>query len=175
MAKSKANARVKIEPGWLDKQAAAAVLGVKERQFDSRHRKMIRDEHVRMIDHRPFFYVPAIVAALVDEAKQRTVIDVAGGDPMMLAPGDSPALERWRNARADTAEIERDLKVGSVVDAEIIHQCMVPALRGMRGVGERLRNEFGNAAADIFNEGIDEFGARMLAELEKFRPAKDAK
>lgn len=163
-----AKGKTKAEPGWLDKQAAAAALGIKERQFDSRHRRMIGDEHVKLIDRRPFFFMPAIIEALVTEARDKALLDSTGPDGILMTGPDSPELRRFRKLRGDLLEIELNEKTKALVNIALLDAAVRPALAVMRQTGDRLVREFGNAAGEVFNEGASEFEAAMVRTLETF-------
>ena len=155
-------------PGWFTREELADIFAVTVTQIDRRHKKLAPADAVQTVDRKTFYRPAGIIAAMIREAST----PAAGADPdnaMLLAPGDSPALERWRAARADVAEIERDERLNKVADVEILNAAVRPALVAMRSTGDRLVREFGNAAGDIFNEGVNEFEAGMLQALDRFR------
>ena len=103
----------------------------------------------------------------------------APADPLLVG-GSSPALERYRHARADLAEMEREEKALRMVSAERVREALVPFLHVMRGTTHRLQTRFGPEAADIFNEGLVEAERVALAALDQLcattkPPAKPAK
>lgn len=75
-------------------------------------------------------------------------------DPLMVAGGNSPALERYRAARADMAELERDRIRGDLVRVAVIMETLRPFLTVLRRAGEQLRLKCGNDAVEIFNDSI---------------------
>ena len=75
---------------------------------------------------------------------------------MLMRSGESATLERWRLAKAKLAEIELEEKVGTLLILDDVLEWANMMAHVMRGVGERLQRSFGQAAADVLNEGIDD-------------------
>jgi phage terminase Nu1 subunit (DNA packaging protein) len=73
----------------------------------------------------------AVVRNRLDKA-----LESASGD------ADSPGLERWRNARADTAEIERDLLVGSVCKTDWMERNRSALVSAFRSQSESVMAGF---------------------------------
>ena len=62
----------------------------------------------------------------------------------------------------DLAEREKRL-----VRVEAVTDALQPAIAAMRTTGERLTKQFGNAAAEIYNEGLTEFEAAAHRVLDE--------
>lgn len=83
-------------------------------------------------------------------------------DDPLLAGGDSPNLERYRGARADLAELDREQRVGNLVSVEELAPVLLQAAGLIRGAGEKLQRLFGPDAFAIFSEAVD--AAEQLIE-----------
>lgn len=84
---------------------------------------------------------------------------VPDDDPLMVE-GESPALERYREARAKLAELELAKKKGEVIEVEIMRPGLDRLVASFRSLGGKLRERFGDGAYEIYCEALD------LAQLE---------
>jgi hypothetical protein len=71
--------------------------------------------------------------------------------------GSSPALERYRAARADMAEMERDRLSKSLVRVTDIEPALMQLTALLREAGQRIARTAGNDVAGILNEAVDEW------------------
>jgi phage terminase Nu1 subunit (DNA packaging protein) len=72
-----------------------------------------------------------------------------------LMAGEGPAIERWRLAKAQIAEIELEQKRQRLLPIDEIHRGLARSASIMRRAGERLERLFGPDARKIFDEAID--------------------
>ena len=84
-------------------------------------------------------------------------------DDLMSGPA-SPALERYREERALMAKIVRLEREGQLLPRDLVRQSMSKTAAIIRQVGESLQKQFGDAAAHLLYEGIDD----ATAEIERF-------
>jgi len=75
--------------------------------------------------------------------------------------GDSPALERYRTARARIAEIDAEIREGQAVDRDVLHETFSLMASVIRDAGATLRRQFGNDAGDILDVAIDSAVEKM--------------
>ena len=78
------------------------------------------------------------------------------GDDPLLADGDSPALERYRLAKAKHAELDLEHRRSQLIDRE---KCRVVLSRWavvIRRMGEKLARRHGNDAAETVNQALEE-------------------
>ena len=75
-------------------------------------------------------------------------------DPLL--DGDSPALERYRLAKAKHAELDLDLRRGELIEVSRWRDMMIRWSVGIRRMGERLSKRYGNDAAITVNETLEE-------------------
>jgi hypothetical protein len=97
----------------------------------------------------------AIDAWTARKVEQATEAARKASDPL-LAGGDSPELERYRAARADLAEMERDERNGSLIPRQQLDPAFVQYASAIRRAGEALQRRFGNEAAVMLNEALDD-------------------
>ncbi len=80
----------------------------------------------------------------------------APADPMLAGDGDSPALERYRLAKAKEAELKYSRDLGKWMSLEDIREgCGVIAAR-IRGACESLQRQFGPGAREIMDEALED-------------------
>jgi len=138
------------------------------RNFDERVRPKLGADAVLGRGAALRYDLTAVVAALVDYRveQQRAAAEAGGGDPMMSGggggPGDSPALERYRLARAIAEERRNDEAAGLLVRRDLVVDGLRQGITAARASGEKLVRFFGNEAGLLYNEGIDEFERAAL-------------
>lgn len=79
--------------------------------------------------------------------------------------GDSPALERFRAARANLAELEFAERSGTMVQVALIQRGLALLAAPLREAIEALQKQFGAEARDIMEEGLAEFERRMMEDF----------
>lgn len=77
-------------------------------------------------------------------------------DPLLAADGDSRALERYRAAKAATAELDLALRQGDLIDRAKLRSVLTRWAAHLRRTGELLRKHHGKDAAQILDEALDE-------------------
>jgi hypothetical protein len=69
--------------------------------------------------------------------------------------GDSPALEKYRQHRAELAELDVAERRRHLVRREVIHQHLTRFASIIRQAGHDLQKSFGSDAVEIISEAID--------------------
>lgn len=82
-----------------------------------------------------------------------------------LGAGDSPALERYRAARAQLAELELERQKKSLVPRDAIRNGLSRFAHQLRQLAERMGKRHGPEAAITVNEAIDECGRAIDDEF----------
>lgn len=82
-------------------------------------------------------------------------------DDPMLAGGDSPALERYRNARADLAEMDKADREGRTVDAEKVKIALLFIADDMNELGEHYQRQNNKSAFDLLQQQIGKIRGRI--------------
>lgn len=93
-----------------------------------------------------------------------TTSQPADEDAAMLAAGTSPALERYREARARIAELQADEAEGTYVNVAKMQNGLTRMAAIMRDAGSRLQKQCGPDAKAILDEHLDAFEA-LIPEL----------
>lgn len=104
--------------------------------------------------------VGAMRARALDEATRR-----------LVAPGDgddcsSPALERYRSARAGLAELELRERSGDLLSRPCLESQWNAGAVALRNAGDRLQRRFGDEAAELYNEGMADFARAVTQAIQ---------
>lgn len=75
--------------------------------------------------------------------------------------GDSPGLERFRNARAGQEEIKLAQLRGQVMSREIVHGKLSEIAGLIRGCGEQIQREYGDDALQILDQTLDDIDEKI--------------
>lgn len=78
-------------------------------------------------------------------------------DPLMEVEDSTPALERWRLARAKDAEISLAERRGEIVSVELFQRVVEAAFVPLRRFAEEQIKEHGNGTADAWTEAVEQF------------------
>lgn len=148
--------------GWFTRAQTAEIIGVSERQIDGKYRKMLPSSGVKNVGRLVYLNLPELFKAIVADA--RLAADPTSDDPLMSGP-DSPALERFRTARAGLAERDLAERDKELVKGGLLSQALRAGINALRATGDRLIRKFGNECGDIFNEGVNEFEAAAIRVL----------
>ena len=139
--------------GWFLKATLAELFGVTPQHFDRHYRRFAGPDATRTHGGKLYFHGRTLVDAWAESMR---VAAVAPSVDPLLAGGDSPALERYRTARALLAEMEVDRQRENLIPREEIEVALTRFAGVLRRAGESLAREFGNEAAGLMNEAVDE-------------------
>lgn len=89
-------------------------------------------------------------------SRHRHRLSTDDSDEVLMRSGESPTLERWRLAKAQLAEIELEEKIGTILHINDVLVFVGTMADIVRRVGERLQRSYGQPAADVLNDGIDD-------------------
>jgi hypothetical protein len=144
--------------GWFSRADMAKILGMAGSGFDAGPRRLITDEFIRRDGRQVFFHAPTVIRRWAESTFGRGgSVPGAGIDSeeeALFDGSDSPALERWRRAKADLAEIEVQSKRGSLVPRNEIRTGLDAIAARLRGFAEELQREFGPGAIDLLDEAL---------------------
>jgi phage terminase Nu1 subunit (DNA packaging protein) len=90
---------------------------------------------------------------------------VQSDDPL-LEDGDSPALERYRLAKAKLAELDLETRKGQLIERDKARDIFSRWAVLVRRMGERLAKRFGPDAAATVNETLDSCRAAVVEVVE---------
>jgi len=86
---------------------------------------------------------------------------VNGEDPLMVGGENSPAMERYRAARASLAELKLEERKGTLLSREDARERLSRLATIMRATGDHLQRECGPKALAIWDEGLDLFDKEL--------------
>jgi hypothetical protein len=89
---------------------------------------------------------------------------LAKDDDPLMAGGDSPALERYREKKADLADLELKERQNQLIPRDQARQVLGRMAMIQRNGGECLGKQFGPAALVLFNEILDD----VAQEVDRF-------
>jgi Fe-S cluster biosynthesis and repair protein YggX len=137
------------------------------RQMSGRQTKVINEQALRY--EIPFggatINLPAVVRSLHDflaENKHKLSRD----DDDLMNGAATPALERYREERAAMARLDRLEREGKLVSRDTIRQSLAQAAALIRGAGESLQRQFGEGAADVLNEALEDAEREIIRFFE---------
>lgn len=99
----------------------------------------------------------------------RRQVQVADGDPAMV--GDSPALERFREARAKMVELDLEERNRRLLQVDVVESGMQRAAKVLRDAVETLQREFGPEARDLIEGALDDFERIVTEDFSDFGSA----
>ena len=130
------------------------------RQMSGRQPKVLREQAQRY--GLPFggatIHLPDVIRALHDflAANARKLSADDDEDALLGSDAPSPALERYREERAAIARLDRLEREQVLVRRDEIRQGLGRIAAILRTAGETLQQQYGNDAADILNEALDD-------------------
>ena len=144
------------ESGWLTRRQMAAVFDVSPWSFDQHVRPLLPADAVRGEGKDLRFYAAGVVEAWAIRRFRPSAENKSGeSDPLLVGP-QSPALERYREARAEREELLVAQLRGDLVDRREFQALLLRTAHILRGCGEALQRQFGPDAQGILDESIDD-------------------
>ena len=142
---------------WVQRKTAARVIGVSPSTLDDAIRPKCEDAE-RGRGRGLELWLPAIVKAW-HEHQIETHVDTAPPpdvDDPMFENADSPALERYRWARAEQEEMKASQMRGELVEIGDISDGLQLMASILRQAIETLQKQHGQDAADVLSDALDE-------------------
>jgi hypothetical protein len=96
-------------------------------------------------------------------AKNARNLGTDSADPLLAAGGSSPALERYRDERANLARLDRLEREHTLVDRELSHQAWQRVAGVLHRCGEVLQRQFGPAALRLLNQALEDGDREVVA------------
>lgn len=169
---AKATSSQRPGPGWLTAGEMASVFDVAPRTWDSTYRRYANPEAVKHVERRPYFHCRRVIEAW--KAAQGPVEKGKADDPLLIGDADSPALEEYRKARARLAWMEVDQREGTHVPLAELEPALLNLSGVMRQALDTLARRFGNDAAAIVNEALEQWDAGLDKQLHRDADASAA-
>lgn len=88
--------------------------------------------------------------------KQHAKIPTIASEDPLLSDGDSPALERYRLAKAKHAELDLEHRKGELIEVDKAKDILGRWASLIRRMGEKLSKRYGNEAAIEINDTLGE-------------------
>lgn len=152
---------------WVSRIRVAELIGISVTGFDRFVRPHLPADAILGAGRDVKYHAPKCVKLRIEqktaEARQR----VPDGEDALLGGGDSPALEKYRQMRADQEQIKLGEMRRQVLRRQWLLDSLRPALSGMKSAGDRLAKSFGNAAAEIFNDAVDGLNKSLDVTIEQ--------
>jgi hypothetical protein len=133
------------------RQQAAKLARLSVERFDAAIRPLIPDAATEKNGRTLLMAGEAVVDAIAaHRARQGET------DPLMAGTvADSPALERYRLARARAAEMDLQERERTHLPIGELDGMLTHFASHLRRGGETLQRRFGNEASEIFNDAVD--------------------
>jgi hypothetical protein len=139
-------------PEWFTRTEMARVLNVNPRQVDEL-RERVPEDAIKRVDRIVFLHGRRFLDAR-DRAVERA--DERDAEALMTEGADSPAMERFRLARAQLAELELSERTAQVVRLDKLEPAIARFASILRKAGETITRLHGNDAGNVLIEAIDE-------------------
>jgi phage terminase Nu1 subunit (DNA packaging protein) len=143
--------RKRRDDGWIPLADMHRVFGVSSQSFDRYVRSHFPPDAMRKDGRSVVFYARDCIEAWA----VKKFIAPVDGDDSMLATGTSPALERYRLARARQAELDLAEREGSLVRVDQLDAAWVTISGILRRAGATLQRQHGSGARDILDAALD--------------------
>ena len=132
------------------------------REMSGRQTKVINEQAVR-------YGIPFGGATISLSAVVRSLHDFLADNAQKLAKDDdelmqgsaSPALERYREERAALARLDRLEREGHLLPRDEVREALGRIAAILRSAGDTLQRQFGQPAADILLEALDDAGREI--------------
>ena len=152
---------------WFDRASMAAIFGMRASSFDKGPRRFATDEDIRREGRRVMFHAPSIIRRWAEATYGPTIGDEE--EAGLFRDTDSPALERWREAKAKHAELDYRERVNELVPRDQIRAGLLEIASRLRQFGESLQRHYGNPAIDLLHEAL----ADIEEAIERMFPGDD--
>ena len=156
--------------GWLEKQGLLADDLLGNRNEVANHFGVgLRTVANWLADGCPGskdYYDPEKIQAWLDQrdAARSPARQASPTDPL-LSGSSSPALERYRTARAELAELEVAQKRGDLVSVSDVNDLLLLYGKTLRGAMEQIARRGDAASLEILNASCNAFDRELAARL----------
>jgi hypothetical protein len=165
----------KDERNWVTIATLAEVFGVSTQHIQKLTRdlpaKIVRPSKKRgtptWVCGRGFvdWWVARALRRRRDRVPSASTAAEGNGDPLLVAEGvASPALEKYREARAALAELDLQERQRDLLPRQAVHEVFGRIASRLRDAGEQLGREHGSEAHDVLTEALDD-AEREVASL----------
>jgi len=165
------------ERGFFSTADIAAIVGVTTKHVTNTLIPALADQDVHKVSPKRWW---VRAKAVHDWLVQRAVQGMRGaiGDPdelALAAGGSSPALERWRQAKAQMAEIDLDRVKSQTLDRGRVHEVFGQVGNLIREVGEQLQRDGHHSCWRRLDQALAGAIRKVEKELAGDAPAEQEK
>ena len=151
---------MKIPAGWFDRQTMCDLLDISPQHFARKYVPLLPTDAIDTVKTKSIFHGRTLLNAWLDERTEdalKNVNPTGEDDPLLLGGGDrSPALERYRSARADIAELDVQERRKVTVHIDLIRRATAFVVSAPKNAVDSLMKRFGNDAGEMVNEAVAE-------------------
>lgn len=136
------------------------------RQMSGRQTKVLNEQATRygIPFGGPKIDLNAVVKALHDFLADNAQ-KLARDDDVLLQGSNSPALERYREERAELARLDRLERQRQLLPRDQLREALARIATIIRGAGDALQRQFGMPAVEILHEALDDAEREMETSL----------
>jgi len=136
------------EKGWASVRQISDVLGISVQGISQSYLPMLETKDVDESGRPTLLRCKAVLDIYVSRRADQFLEPLQDG-------GDSPALERYRLAKAKLAELDLHLRKNDLIERDKAKEIFLRWAVLVRRMGERLSKRFGPDAAATVNETLD--------------------
>ena len=144
------------------------------RQMSGRQTKVLNEQAARygIPFGGPTINLSQVARALHDFLADNALKLSRDDDPLMSGSG-SVALERYREERAAIARLDRMEREGSLLPRDEVREAMGRVASMIRGAGDALQRHYGQAAAEILTDALDDAEREIIRTFANDTPAAE--
>lgn len=149
------------EAGWFPQVDMARIFAVSLPVWQRSWLPKVPANARREVSGRLYVHARRFIDFLIESARREAL----GPDGELLAGGDSPALERFRLAKARLAELELQRQQENLLPREAVHRAFEQIASILRTAGEQLQRLYGEGPYEILISALEDAENRFRAEL----------
>lgn len=145
---------------WFDRRQCMSAIGCNQARFANYWHPRFADDEV--VKHgRKYFYLGSALLRVFAEVENNPHKNHPGKkaadetDPLLVG-SDTPALERYRLAKAELSELELAEKRKQLVSLELLKETWGPVVDVMRKAIMTIEKDYGRDAGEVIDDAIDE-------------------
>lgn len=131
--------------------------------MDKQFRRLLPESAVRKERRAVYYYAPVLVGLYMESQTQSASFRQLGDDPL-LDSGDSPALERYRAAKAEIAEFDLAVRRKEVLMKDSLLEALNTGAAGLRALIERWERRQRAAEAEEVRDAVHQ-GISALSKV----------
>lgn len=148
----------------LTQRQMAEALRVTSRHFRERYQPHVAPSSMVGEGSNLRFHLGAI-RDILDAELAKAEAKRSGNDDPMFADADSPALERYRTAKAAQEEIKLAEMRGEFASMARVRERLDSGAAILRRCGEQIERQYGDGPATLFREHLDEWAKGLEIDL----------